>query len=273
MRRTARGLAAVGLAAAGLGLLAMPASAHVTVSPGYAAQGGYSTLTFKVPTERDDASTTKIEVDFPAEHPLPGASYQPKPGWKITVAKEKLATPVTAEDGDQITDRVTSITWEAISEESRIGPGQFDTFPISVGPLPTDTDKMVFKALQTYSNGEVVRWIEEAAEGSTEEPKNPAPTVKLAPEGAAPATGPAPVVDTAAVDSAKATADEAKATALEAKTAAAEVADGPSSDQVNVAIGLGIGGIVLALIAGGIGGMALGRRSGGGPPSGPPPAF
>lgn len=273
MRRTARGLLALGLAAAGLGLFAVPASAHVTVSPGTATQGGYATLTFKVPNEKDDASTTKVEVNFPAEHPLPSVSYQAKAGWTITVIKAVLPTPLKSEDGQEITERVASIIWEAAGEDTRIKPGTFETFPISAGPLPTDTDTLVFKALQTYSNGEVVRWIEEAAAGSSTEPEHPAPAVKLAAEGAPPA-GAAPSADTtAAIDSAKSTADEAKATALEAKTAAAQVADGPSSDQVNVAVGLGIGGIVLALIAAGLGGMALGRREGGGPSSGPPPAF
>jgi periplasmic copper chaperone A len=41
----------------------------------------------------------------------------------------------------------------------------------------------VFKALQTYESGEVVRWIEETPPGG-EEPEFPAPVLKLtAPEG------------------------------------------------------------------------------------------
>ncbi len=48
---------------------------------------------------------------------------------------------------------------------------------MSMGPLP-DTDTMVFKALQTYSDNEVSRWIEEPQAGA-EEPENPAPVLKL----------------------------------------------------------------------------------------------
>jgi uncharacterized protein YcnI len=249
-------LTTAGLTVAAFGLAVFPASAHVTVNPNTATQGGYATLTFKVPTERDDASTTKIEVDFPESQPLAGVSYQPKAGWSVAVEKAPLSTPITTDDG-QLTERVAKITWTASGDG--IAAGQFDTFPISVGPLPT-ADQMVFKALQTYSNGEIVRWIDEAAAGSTAEPEHPAPTLTLTPasDSATPAAAP---VDTAKIDEAKATADDAKSIALEAKTAASESSDGPSDGQVNAAIGLAIAGIVLALIAGGIGGMALGRRS------------
>jgi hypothetical protein len=49
---------------------------------------------------------------------------------------------------------------------------------------------MTFKALQTYSNGERVSWIDLPAAGSSDEPEHPAPTLKLAPAGGA-ATAPA----------------------------------------------------------------------------------
>lgn len=265
MRRV---LTTAGLAMAALGLAAFPASAHVTVNPNTATQGGYATLTFKVPTEKDNASTTKLEVDFPDDQPLASVSYQPKVGWDIAVEKAPLPSPITTDDG-QLTDHVTKITWTAANADAAIKPGEFDTFPVSVGPLPT-ADRMEFKALQTYSSGEVVRWIEEAAAGSTAEPAHPAPVLALTPAGAAGSATAAPV-DTSKIDQAQKTADDAKATALQAQTAANESNDGPSSGQVNAAIGLAIAGIVLALIAGGIGGMALGRRSG--TNSSVPPAF
>jgi hypothetical protein len=46
--------------------------------------------------------------------------------------------------------------------------------------LPTDTDQLVFKALQTYDNGEVVRWIDTPAPGAAE-PEHPAPVLTLTP--------------------------------------------------------------------------------------------
>lgn len=261
-----RALTTVGLALAGLGLAAFPAAAHVTVQPGTATQGGFATLTFKVPNERDDAGTTKIEVEFPEDQPVASVSYQPKPGWDVEVEKAELDEPLIVH-GEEVTERVAKVTWTA-EDGTRIAPGEFDNFPISAGPLP-EADRMVFKALQTYEGGEVVRWIEEAAAGSTEEPEKPAPVLQLTPEGAS-AAAPA-AADAAKIDEVRATADEARSVALEARTAAAESADGPSSGQVNAAIGLAIAGIVLALIAGGIAGMALGRRNSGG--GSIPPAF
>ncbi len=263
MRRV---LTTAALALAGLGLAAFPAAAHVSVQPGTAVQGGYATLTFKVPNERDDAGTTKLEVEFPADQPVASVSYQPKPGWDVAVEKAAIAEPLTVH-GEEVKERVAKITWTAESG-TRIAPGEFDNFPISVGPLP-EADQMVFKALQTYEGGEIVRWIEEAAAGSTEEPEKPAPVLKLTKDGAA-TTPAAAAADTAKMAEVQAAANEAKTVALEARTAASESSDGPSNGQVNAAIGLAIAGIVLALIAGGIGGMALGRRGKG---DSIPPAF
>ncbi|MFD0660404.1 DUF1775 domain-containing protein [Thermocatellispora tengchongensis] len=63
VRRRALAVAA-GAAALTLGL-ALPALAHVTVNPGTAEQGGFTKVAFRVPNERDDASTTKLEVELP----------------------------------------------------------------------------------------------------------------------------------------------------------------------------------------------------------------
>src|SRR5207249_502937 len=60
----------------------------------------------------------------------------------------------------------------------KIEPGTFQQFPLSVGELPTDTDQLVFKALQTYDDQQVVRWIEVPKKGAAE-PENPAPVLKL----------------------------------------------------------------------------------------------
>ncbi|MFF9030532.1 YcnI family copper-binding membrane protein [Streptomyces iakyrus] len=171
-------IAAAG-AAAGITVLALsaPAFAHVTVQPeGTAAKGGYAVVDFKVPNERDDASTTKLEVTFPTDHPLASVMPEPMPGWKIVVTKSKLDKPLEMH-GEKITEAVTKVTWTA--DGKGIEPGYFEKFPLSVGQLPEDTDQLVFKALQTYSNKEVVRWIEVPQKGQ-EEPDNPAPVLELA---------------------------------------------------------------------------------------------
>ncbi|MEU8826197.1 YcnI family protein [Streptomyces sp. NPDC048636] len=162
------------LTAGGLVLLAAgPAFAHVSVQPGEAEKGGYSTVNFKVPNERDDSSTTKLEVTLPTDHPLASVMPQPVPGWDVKVTKKKLDKPIEMH-GEKITEAVSKVTWTG----GKIEPGQFQQFPLSVGQLPEDADQLVFKALQTYDNKEVVRWIEEPKEGAAE-PENPAPVLKL----------------------------------------------------------------------------------------------
>lgn len=181
-------------AAAALPLaLAAPAFAHVTVQPGELPKGGFSQLTFRVPNERDDAGTTKVEVTFPIDKPLAFVSVRPVPGWTAKVDKTKLATPVKSDDGD-VTEAVSKITWTG----GPIKPGEYQNFDVSAGPLPKDADQLSFKAVQTYGNGEVVRWIQDAPEGGPE-PQNPAPVLKLidapavTPAGTVTAVGTQPV--------------------------------------------------------------------------------
>ncbi|MFE1575272.1 YcnI family copper-binding membrane protein [Streptomyces fradiae] len=166
-----------GTAVSSVLLLSSAAYAHVTVQPqGQAAKGGYATVNFKVPNERDGASTVKLEVTLPTDHPLASVMPQPVPGWTVVVEKAKLAKPLEVH-GKKITEAPSKITWTASG--SKIEPGRFQQFPVSLGRLPEDTDQLVFKALQTYDNKEVVRWIEEPAEGAAE-PDSPAPVLKLA---------------------------------------------------------------------------------------------
>lgn len=234
MRRLVSTLAVAGMSVVAVGLFAGIADAHVTVSPNTATKGGYATLNFKVPNERDNASTTKLEVDFPEAYPFASISVQPKAGWTYKVDKAKLATPIS-NHGQQVDERVSRITWTA-GTDSAIKPGEFDVFPVSAGPLPTTTDSLTFKALQTYSNGEVVRWIEEAAPGA-EEPKNPAPKLTLT-DAAAPSAAPT--------------------TEPQTEQTSASGDDAPSKNQVNLAVGLSVAALILALV--GIPAAAMSRR-------------
>ncbi|SQD98199.1 MULTISPECIES: YcnI family protein [unclassified Parafrankia] len=180
--RLRRGVLCALAAAAGTIALAVPASAHVTVSPAEAAAGGYATLSFKVPTESDTASTTGIDVQFPTDAPIASVTVQPKPGWTYKVTKGAPPAPLTVH-GSQVSEIVTRITWTA-QDGGGIKPGEFDTFSVSAGPLPEKGDQVVFKTLQTYSDGEVVRWVDVAAAGAAEL-EHPAPTVTLTAAAAA----------------------------------------------------------------------------------------
>ena len=178
-------IAAIGLAA--------PALAHVEVSGTDASQGGYGVLTFRVPTESDTASTTDLVVTLPDDQPIVSVSTQPKPGWTATVTKKKLSTPLKDDDGNEVTDYISTVEWKADNPQAAIPPNQFDMFSISAGALPKE-DALSLPAVQTYSDGKVVSWNEKAAQGQPE-PEHPAPTLKLTAGGedtAQPQASPSP---------------------------------------------------------------------------------
>jgi periplasmic copper chaperone A len=289
-------------AAVALVVLGAPlASAHVTVSSDSAVKGSGASLTFRVPTERDDASTTAVELDFPTDHPLSGVSVLSKPGWTFnlvqaapvsttspasavspspmatsTPTQTLTATPTpsatsgmdmggmagmggmhghavvraAAADDDTAPANVASITWHIDSAVSAIPPGGYDLFTVRVPKLPTDTDTLTFKAVQTYSSGEVVRWIDLAAPGIPE-PEYPAPTLHLTD---AAMTMPPTGTPTPAGGMVMTSTPMAGGMSLDM---------GPSRDDtVNVALGLGIAGLFLGLVGGTLGGAALVRSRG-----------
>jgi len=211
--------------------VALPAFAHVTVNPSQAEQGSYAELAFRVPNETDNASTTKLQVFFPTSEPLGSVLVKPLPGWSSQVKTTKLKKPVQTDDGP-VTEAVSQVVWTADSAATAIKPGQFEDFQVSAGPLPS-RPSMVFKALQTYSNGEVVRWIQTPTAGGGE-PEHPAPVLKLLPASST-ATGNQSMSD--------------------GSSAAAQAAG--SGTRVNAALGVGIAALVVATL--GIG-LALRRH-------------
>jgi periplasmic copper chaperone A len=171
-------LRAAAIAAASMLVLAgaaTSASAHVTVSSPDAKPGGYAKLVFRVPTESDDTSTTKLVVTLPKEHPFAHVGALVKDGWKVEKKIEKLPAPVKVGDVN-LSEAVTTVTWTATG--AGIPPNDFDEFALSVGRLPEDVDSLSFPADQTYSDGEVVKWAEVAKDGA-DKPEHPAPTLTL----------------------------------------------------------------------------------------------
>ena len=163
--------------------LAPAADAHVTLQPPEAPAGGFTRLDVRVPNERDNAGTTKVVVQMP-----PGflsVSTEPVPGWDAELTMRQLDEPVE-QFGEQVTEEVGRITFTADGEASAIKPGQFQDFGLSLAvPEGRPGSMLTFKALQTYSNDEVVRWI------GPPDSEEPAPQVELTPaeeeEAAAPA--------------------------------------------------------------------------------------
>ena len=222
---------AVGAAVAVV-VLASAASAHVVVTPSSAPAGSFQELTFRVPNEQDNATTVKLTVAFPADPAIPSVAVRPVAGWSSQVATKKLAKPIKTDDGE-VSEYVSEVTWTAEPGQG-IAAGQYQNFDVSAGPLP-ETPTLVFKALQTYSNGDVVRWIEQSAPGQPE-PENPAPTLQVT---AASATAPA---------------------AAESPAPAAAPSGGSSSSSSDsTAVALGVAGVVVAAAALALGGVAFAR--------------
>jgi periplasmic copper chaperone A len=183
-------------------LFAPAAAAHVTVNPDSVQADSFARFDVRVPNERENASTTKLVVKLPKE--LVEVSFQPKPGWKRSVTMEKLDTPVTLE-GETITEQVGTVTWQG----GTIAPGEFDEFGLSA-KVPNDPGaKLTFPAVQTYSNGEVARWI------GPPDADEPAPQVTLEAAPAAPET----------------------------------TSDVSDNSRANLALGFGIAGLAAGLVA------------------------
>jgi len=210
------------VAAAAL-LFTSAAAAHVTLNPGEWEAGGFARFAVRVPNERDNADTIEVTVRFPQS--IISASFQPKPGWQRSIEMEPLDEPVE-EEGEQITEHIASVTWTG----GKIAPGEFEEFGLSFRVPETPGEDLVFPAIQTYSNGEVVRWI------GPPDADTPAPTVTVLP----------PAEEEGGGQTGGTTTAEAEPTAASAAT------DGDDNGLAIVALIVGIA----ALLAG-LGALAL----------------
>jgi len=150
-----------------------PANAHVTISPKTLAAGAVDEITFRCPNERPSSATTKLVIQLPPEYPLTLVKVRPVPGWHASIATRKLAKPVHTRHGD-VVSAVDTIAWEGGS----IARDEYQDFAILAGPMPRGAHRLAFKAVQTYANGEVVRWIELRGPGEAE-PPHPAPILTI----------------------------------------------------------------------------------------------
>jgi len=144
-------------AALALGALASPAWAHVQVEADPGSPGASdATLKIMAAGESGTAGTNKLEVVADPAIPADQVTLVTCPsGWTLTPGAAggfTLAGPALAKGDDA-------------------------NLSVKVKQLP-NAPQVTFKVVQTYSDGEVVRWIElTGADGK--EPDNPAPIVKL----------------------------------------------------------------------------------------------
>ena len=173
---------------------AAPALAHVTVAPPTAAKGA---------------------ITFPTDPPIVGLSPENIPGWTAKVTTQKLDTPIQTDDGE-ISTVVSNITWTATSPATGIRPETFQNFAVLAGEIPDKGDQVVFKAVQTYANGNVVNWVDPVTEGGPAA-EHPTPIMALE-EGATGAHGGETTTTVATNGSASSDSGSAKDDADTAKT-------------------------------------------------------
>lgn len=124
-----------------LSMFAGLASAHVTVQPSETTQGAYELFTVRVPSEKSDTPTVKVEVHFPEGVTV--SRFEPIPGWEYDVQE--------SDDG-----RIEGVVWTA--EGDGLAPIEFARFHFQ-GRVDEEATELIWKAYQTYGNGEVVEWV------------------------------------------------------------------------------------------------------------------
>jgi uncharacterized protein YcnI len=122
--------------------------------------GSPATLRFRVPSEKADTTTVRIDVALPAGVTATGAP--PTAGW---TRKQIPATEGGA----------AHLVWTATAG-NELKPDQHRYFDVQVGPLPKKPS-IAFDVSQTYSDGTVANWNQQPT--GDRKPDFPAPVLIL----------------------------------------------------------------------------------------------
>lgn len=124
----------------GIATLLVPSAAlaHAVVFPKTSSLGAYEKYVLRVPNERD-VPTTRVEIHFPDG--LRVVSFGDVADWKLQVLTDSA-------------QRITGAVWTGSLPKER-----FIEFPF-VAVNPKDSARLTWPTIQTYSNGEVVRWTD-----------------------------------------------------------------------------------------------------------------
>jgi len=140
-------------------VLGVPAAAlaHASVSPAVSLSGKLQLYSLAVPTEKENATTTKIVLTVPQGFGID--SFVPPPaGWTQSVRSS----------GSGENAVVQRVTWTG----GRTPTGQDSTFQFLAQPSKPGT--YTFQVRQTYSDGSIVDW------SGAESSESPAPTIVAA---------------------------------------------------------------------------------------------
>jgi len=131
---------ALSLAAVAALLAAASAAAHAHVSPPFAVAKQSEVFTLAVPTEKEDATTTKVVLTIPDGFGID--SFVDAPGWKRSVQQTG--------SGEEAV--IKTVTWTG----GNVPTGEATGFQFLA--LPASSKTYEFAVEQTYSDGSVVNW-------------------------------------------------------------------------------------------------------------------
>jgi uncharacterized protein YcnI len=134
--------------------LAGSAFAHAEISPPVTVQKVTQLFTLAVPTEKEDADTTRIDLTPPSGFSID--SFVPSPGWSRQVQQT----------GSGEETQIQSVSWTG----GKVPPEEDSVFQFLATADSTKTYS--FKVRQTYSDGTVVDW------SGPESSDTPAPTIE-----------------------------------------------------------------------------------------------
>jgi uncharacterized protein YcnI len=164
------------LAAAAALLAPAAAEAHISLHPNTIPAGAFATLDVRVPGEQEGAHVTKVDMLFPPG--FTSVDYENVPGWGARVIEAKLATPIK-EAGETINTEVSQIVWTWTGPLGKANNAQFIDFPLFLAiPENAAGKALEFRTVQTYSNGQVVHWIEPALTA-----EHPSPRINVTAKG------------------------------------------------------------------------------------------
>jgi uncharacterized protein YcnI len=224
-------------------LLPAVAEAHISLHPNTIPAGAFATLDVRVPGEQEGAHVTKVDMLFPQG--FTGVDYENIAGWSTKIVESKLATPIK-EDGETIDTEVSQIVWTWTGPLGEVNSGQFINLPLSLAiPVNATGKALEFRTVQTYSNGQVVHWIEPALTA-----EHPSPRINVTAKGGA-------IEDIAGGEAGPAAGQTAGSPSAPASTPAAR------STSSGASKGLGIAALLLGALGllAGLSGLLAARRA------------
>jgi uncharacterized protein YcnI len=164
------------LTAAGALVAPAAAAAHISLHPNTIPAGAFATLNVRVPGEQEGAHVTKVDMLFP-----PGfttVAYENVPGWSVKVLNQRVSPPIQTHEGP-VSEEISQVIWSWSGPLGMVNNNQFVQFPLSVAiPDNLAGQALQFKTLQSYTNGQVVHWIDPSLSA-----EHPAPRINVTAKG------------------------------------------------------------------------------------------